>query len=261
LESFNAYAVFRDSAAEGLSGMVLGDPAENTESEQKQVIETIENGTVLHLNKGDEVRNLKPETPGATYTPYMETKMQELCAGVGIPREFLMNSWQGLSWSSSKALWIAGHSKINEIKNWLSKYVKRIVIWKIAKSIKEGILPPVINEQGESEHWKLDIIIPKIESLDRSKEADADTKEFVLGKVSLFEICKREGKDLEEVLTQKANDIIFAKKLANKINEAEKDGFKVNWTDLIGMGKQLTGNEVQAKIEDNNMTGENNESI
>lgn len=234
-------------ASENIGGMNFDQPTEGS-AQPKQILETIEPGQNLHLNQGEKVEQFAVSTPGTSYTPYMETKLTELCAGVGIPKPFLDGNWSGLSWSASKGLWISGHRKIKTIQEWLSKYIKRIIVWRIAKAIKEQDLPPV-EADGVSEHWKVEIIPKTTESLDRYKEVQSDSAEFLLGKTSLFEICKREGKDLEEVLEQKSKDIIYAKHLANKINAEVDDGFKVNWTDLIGYGKQLTSKEVEVKTE------------
>lgn len=234
-------------ASENIGGMNFDQPTEGS-AQPKQILETIEPGQNLHLNQGEKVEQFAVSTPGTSYTPYMETKLTELCAGVGLPKAFLMGEWEGLSFSASRGLWISGHRKIKTLQWWLSKFVKTIVVWRIAKAIKMGDLPPV-EKDGVSEHWKVEIIPPSIESLDPHKQVIADSAEFLLGKTSLFEICKREGKDLEEVLEQKAKDIIYAKRLANEINATVDDGFKVNWTDLIGYGKQLTSKEVEVKTE------------
>lgn len=179
---------------------------------QRQTFKT-EWGQVMEMFPNEDLDLKVSPTPGAQHIPYM--KLQIMLAGTALdfPYEFWTLDFSNADFSRQKAILRMVYKTVNRSwVPWLRSGMQRWWNWRIAKAIKDGVLPPAPTEKNAagmdvSQWYRVEWHAPEEIVTDRQEANQADLMEYQLGITPLSMIVKRRGPaSLEDRLRMKAED-------------------------------------------------------
>ena len=199
-----------------------------------KIYEKIEDGTTYYLGKDEKIESLASNTPNSQYVSFNELILRIIGASLSIPYEFLILDFKQGSFSASKAAMAQTYKTFLNWWTWTcERFCHRLWVWRIAAAIKDRDLPPApVDGRGVSEWWKVEWSQPDYTWIDPEGGVDAATKSFNLGVGSISSFARKQGRDGEDVLREKAGDIATAARLAQELNAA-MPGHDFTWRDLI----------------------------
>ena len=204
-----------------------------------QRVEKVEGLRLLNMRPDESVDPFDSKTPNSEYVKYQTHLIQIMSQALGIPYEFMILMVTG-NFSGSRLGMIWTHHTILEWVNWENRvFNRRLWNWRIAKAIKDGTLPPAPAVNGQSEWWKVEWSLPFWQEIDTDKQAKGDLTEWKMGKKSLKTIIGATGRDRNDVLSEKADDIVVAEQIAE-----EKLGDKRRYKEILDSSQpgDTTGN-------------------
>ena len=212
-----------------------------------QTLEKVETGEIHYLRKGEKLSRIGNDTPGAQFDPFVEKCLRLIGAALGLPYEFVLLDFSQGSFSSSRAALLQTYRTFESWQQWLEFcFLQPTWNWVIAKAIKSGALRPApVDSRGVSEWYKVQWQAPEFGWVDPQNETQAHILKIGAGAESLTQWALKDGKDAEEMLTEKGRDIATAARIAGEINA--QHGTNITWKDLItlGMPGQVTGGQAQ----------------
>ncbi len=225
-------------------------------SDTGQVYETFgDDMLTYYLRNGEDAKLLADDTPGQNYVEHNLFLLKMIGSAVSIPYQFLMLDFSVGGAGNNRAALLQTYRTFDTWQAWLKdKMLQRIWNWRIAKAIKNRELPPAPTDaRGFSEWYKVDWTPPSYDWMDPQKEAAADKEYYNMGRRTLTSLVRQDGKDVRDVLTEKAGEIAIAVEQAQAITKAT--GVSISWRDLINTtlpGQNAGQNEPQqTKAEDN----------
>jgi capsid protein len=173
---------------------------------------------------------------------------------MSIPYQFLIMDFGDGSLGSNRVALMQTYRTFENWQAWLvDRFLQRLWNWRIAKAIKSGELPPApVDKRGFSEWYRVTWVPPEYSWIDPQKEAAANLAEFKLGISSISSFARKRGKDGEDVMREKLEDMASAARLAREINQ--RDGTNFTWRDVIDIaqpGQTAPSNEPQQQGDDN----------
>ena len=234
LDALHAWVVKSDQGAAKIGNLgPRGSQATLADSQQKY--EYFDGGQTYYMKPGESVESLASTTPNSQFVPYSEQMLRMIGAALSIPYEFLVLDFKQGSFSASRAALMQTYRTFSMWQSWLvDTLLQRTWNWRIAKAIREGDLPPApLDTRGVSQWYKVRWSLPDYGWIDPKAEATSNEKEFALGTASITSIAAKRGRDGEEVLREKANDIATAHRIADEINQLH--GTSIGWRDIIGV--------------------------
>jgi capsid protein len=141
--------------------------------------------------------------------------MRMIYARFGLPYDIGQMDFQKGSFAQSKAALTMAYQTFQAWQIWLrDSLMQRLWNWTIARGINDGFLPPApMDARGFSTWYKVDWSFPGREWIDPQDAVQAEMAEYRLGKTSLASIVKKTGRDYEDVLLEKAGEMLYAKRL------------------------------------------------
>lgn len=195
--------------------------------------EKFESGMTHYLRPGEDVRPLNGNTPNSQYDSFVTKTLRLTGAALRLPYEFVAMDFSQGNFSSSRAALLQAYRTFSGWQEWLAGgFLQRVWNWRIAKAIKDGVLPPApVNTKGISQWYQVEWSYPEFQWVDPQAEAQAEQLAFNMGATTLSAIVRKKGRDAEDVLREKGNDIAAAERIAQEINA--EHGTKLTWRDLI----------------------------
>jgi capsid protein len=219
--------------------------------------EKVFNGMVKRLKDGEELNVVESKTPSSVFPTYSELLIRMIGVAVSLPYEFLFLDFSKGSYSSSRAGLIQAYRTFRAEQQWLtSRKMQRLWNWRIAKAVKAGEIsrPPVVN--GVSEWYKVEWSYPEFAWVDPQSEAQSKMLEYNMGATTLTDICQQKGKDYDDQLEIKADEI---RKASIKAQELNKElGTNLTYVDFISTNIPGAKATVQPAVDGgkNNAKGE-----
>lgn len=231
IEAFQAFQIKKDGA--GGPGN-LGARSSTTPSIGSVQPQRLESGTVYYFRPGESAETIGGATPHSQYDSYIERLLRMIGTALGLPYEFVQLDFSNGSFSSSRAAMLQTYRTFTAWQDWLSyEFLQPIWNWRIAKAIKAGDLSPApIGDNGVSEWYKVQWSYPEFGWIDPNSEAISEQREVALGKKSYSAIVRKTGRDIEDVLAEKTNDISLAMEQARILNE-QYPGQSFTWEHLL----------------------------
>jgi len=231
IEAFNAMVVQKDSSGgPGNLGPRTGAGSQIGSTQY----EKMESGIIHYMSPGEQMAMIESKTPHGEHMNYVRLVLRLIGSAIGVPYEFLLLDFSESNFSSSRAALLQTHRTFTGWQEWLtSQFLQRLWNWRIAKAIKNGDLPPApLDDMGRSTWYKVDWGYPEFGWIDPNAEALSEQREFNLGKKTMKDIVAKTGKDLQDVMAQKAKELDAAAQLADDLRAAHPDQ-DFNWTDVI----------------------------
>lgn len=228
MDAMNAWAIKRD----GSNGPGNFGPRNGGSTSVDNVqYERFEGGRTHYLRPGESVESLSSNTPNAEYFEFTRLSLRIIGSALCLPYEFLLLDFSQGNFSSSRAALLQTYRTFSGWQEWTSKINQRIWNWRIAKAIKEKQIRPAPISNGVSEWYKVEWSFPEFGWVDPQAEATTAQIEYNMGVNTLSAITRKKGRDAEDVLREKGNDIATAIRVADQINK--EHGTSITWRDLI----------------------------
>jgi len=187
-------------------------------SKDPQRIEKSSWGRVHNLMPGEDLEAFTMTNPNGEYVPFMEHELRAVAACLNISYEWMMLIFTQGSYSSQRMSRLATLRTFQCNRDWLVKcFLQRLRNWRIAKEIKNGGLPPApVNDNGVSQWWRCNWSQVYMPAADPQKEQAARKEEFNMGVTSLTAETRKLGRDRDDVLREKAQDLKRADEIATE---------------------------------------------
>ena len=198
-----------------------------------QRVEKVEGLRLLNMRPDEDVEAFDSNTPNAQYVEYLRESISIIAARLSLPYEFVMLVFTQGSYSAQRMALIAAHHTIKKWVNWENKvFNKRIWNWRIAKAMKDGVLPLApLDDNGQSEWHQVEWSLPYWQEIDADKQIKGETGKWKLGADSLKSMIAQGGRDRDDVFREKAGDIAAAAKAAAAVSGV--DGVDISWREII----------------------------
>jgi capsid protein len=156
------------------------------------------------------------------------------------------------NYSNARAALIQTYKTFETWQEWLSRgFLQRVWNWRIAKAIRAKDLPPAPRVDGVNQWFRVQWSFPSYEWIDPQNQTQSELLGYQMGKTSLTRVIRSTGADVEDVLREKASELILAKRICD---EAKAQGVTITPDMLIhatipGQVNKQTGEPVQEKEE------------
>jgi capsid protein len=210
--------------------------ASNGNTETRKEVKINEGVNTIEIGTDEEITALEKKTPGAMFNDWMLFQIRLAGLALDMPLEIAFLYFTRGSFSSLKGSIGQYHSAVRVRRSRLEDQVlNRIAEWQIMGSIKKwrlekaagvpealrkGLKPP----ENENEinprlfGWQWDML----PFLEPDKQIKAGVEEYKAVATTLQDINGKRGKDWEDVLEQRAREIVQAKKIAVKHDVPEQ---------------------------------------
>lgn len=238
LDQLNGFSVNREGG--GVPGNLVSRHEANGGTGNQPIAQTVADGIKFWwLGKGESIQSLASNTPNPQFEMFALLTLRFIAASLNVPLEFLIMDYRNLSWSTSRAVVEQAKSTILDWHDWIiTEYARPTILWRLAMAIADREIRPFPIEPRRigglpvSQLFRARFSIPDYAHIQRELEADADEKEWRIGKTSLDEIARKKGlSGREAMLKAKDLDIREAIKLAQAVTA--ETGVPVAWTDYI----------------------------
>lgn len=161
--------------------------------------ETLEPGMMMKLRSGDSIETVVPNFPTPELEPFIVMLARRIGAAVGV-------SWQTVLRDFSKSTYSSARTDLLETWRTYDVYAEELTghldwLWQLVMSdgLRRGALRGVTPADAGLVQW----IAPGRKWVDPMKEAQAAQVELAMGTTTLRDICAAQGKDWEDIQTQR----------------------------------------------------------
>lgn len=187
----------------GTSGFSL--PASYTDAGDypTQKIEYVENAIIEYLRAGEDVKFASPNRPGDAFEPFTKFILRLVAVPLGVSYESISGDYRDVNYSTLKGIrsdeeegFVIRRSDFSHLFN------RRVHEWFLEAAVLTGRLSlPGFYEQRHR-YLRADWMPPGMEPIEPLKEASADEKNLANRTDTLTAICRRKGRDVEDVLAE-----------------------------------------------------------
>ena len=218
------------------------DPAKSSDKEGDLAtrISELDYALIFNGNLGDEVRGIEHNIPGQNFPDAVTMFLRLLGLPLGLPLEIILLDWTKSNFSQSRAVL---EQAFQTFKGWQSLIVggwhSRLYGWKVGQFMAEGSL--ALRDDSLAHDW----IAPQFPWLDQLAEARASAEKVERGYATHAEICKQLGREREDIVKIRDEEIRDAIEKAQKI--LADTGTAVPWQLFAGVPLPGNGSAVAAE--------------
>lgn len=188
-------------------------------------------GSILYGKPGEKASMIGSNQTMVQFSPFVTQLLRLAGLPFGLPLEMVGLDFSKTNYSSARASLLVAHRSFrSQHKEFMNRLMIPIIKWKLLEWIKAGLLE-------ERKDYKISATPPKSLSLDPLKESNAEQIRVKNSFTTLKEICASQNQDYQEILNQRAKEIIEAGRQAEKISKATGEDF--NWRELMGATKDF----------------------
>lgn len=173
-----------------------------------------EPGTIFDLMPGEEVQSFSPGRPNPGFEPFVQAISREVGAGLDLPHEVLMKSFNASYSASRAALEMAWQGFRVERARHVSQFCQPVYADVISEAVARGLLaaPGFMTDPLARRAWLSAVWMgPARPTLDPVKDAQADERYLAMGATTLTRIAaERFGVPWEQVRDRRAEEIASA---------------------------------------------------
>lgn len=171
-------------------------------------IESLEPGMVQYLGTGDTVDFGDPKRPSGTFEPFVLAVLRSIGASLGLPLELVLKDFSRTNYSSARAALLEARRFFRADQTWLAaRLCQPCWEWVLEEAwLREDL--PAVDLFGESrEDWmRVSWIAPGWGWVDPVKEVESSKQAIEANLSTLADECAAQGRDWEDVLTQKKRE-------------------------------------------------------
>lgn len=214
------------NASKYLAFVTSGDPGTFQDARAEydpntgQKIEEMENAIIEYLRPGEDVQMAKPDRPGSQFDPFVRLVLRMLAVTSGLPYEVLSSDYHGLNYNTLRSI-------RNDLIRTITPQQNRL-IWQMCRPVYRefldmaylsGKLSLPLYPQQPYLYQKVEWVPPGVPSADPLKEGKAAVDQIKNNLRSPQETVAARGRDLGEVLDEKAE----AQRMAKERGLTEED--------------------------------------
>lgn len=187
-----------------------------------QRLESLEPGMIEYLSQGQEISAFNPNRPGGTFEPFVDRILRALATGLNLPYEIVAKDFSKTNYSSARAALLQAYRYFRCRQQFLATYLCQPVYeMLLEEAYLRGELDVPDFYQNQYAYTKARWIPQGWQWVDPLKEAESSVMSVEKGLSTLADECASQGKDWEEVLDQRARELVKIKELE------EKNGIKM----------------------------------
>lgn len=186
---------------------LFGDDVNSYLTERSEHQVRLKTGSVIPLFPGEKLSSFNPARPSTLFSPFVETVIRSISAGLGLPFELVSKDFSKVNYSSLRASLLEAWRTFATSRAWLVRHWAQPIyeLW-LEEAVQRGIVEaPGYYERrgawsrcrwlGAGRGW-----------IDEVREAQAAQLRLATGLSTLEEECAQQGRDWEEVLEQRATE-------------------------------------------------------
>ena len=222
----------------------IADRQDPGEQDAMGRLEQFEPGSVYYLEPGEDVTTIASNgRPNVNAIEWLTFRLRQIGAAIGIPYEFLMQDIGKSSFSAAQGVVLQYQSAIEDEQRSLIQFCDKIYRWKLNGWVAAGTLKiPNDVPVPYRVRWQP----PRFRWINRASQVDSDIRYLQLGAMSLDDVASQFGDSAQNIMRQKARNIVDAKEIAEQydiddyrelFNQMETFA-NANFVDLLNMAKQ-----------------------
>ncbi len=177
-------------------------------ADMQSQIQTINGVSVLYMKQGETINKLDPDSVATDYVQFSENTIRLIATARKISYELAFRDYSKVNFASSRASLLQDFKRFDHDQVHLTLHILNDVFktWLEVESLKGTI--KASGMQKSPEKWiKPRWIMPVRSLVDPLKEMVALEKQIALNLTTETDACMANGKDYEEVLRKKANEM------------------------------------------------------
>jgi len=193
----------------------LGNTAETNARGQR--IQELEPGMIDYLGPGEDISAFNPNRPGGQFEPFVDRILRAISTGLNLPYEIVAKDFSKTNYSSARAALLEARRYFMVRQAWLSRKLCQPA-WDMLQeeAFLKNQLPAKTFYEKKSDWCRVRWIAPGWQWVDPVKEAKSSEMAIDIGISTLADEAASQGKDWEEVLEQRAREVVKIKELEDK---------------------------------------------
>lgn len=193
---------------------ITKDPDLSELDDSGQPVDTLEPGTIKELAPGEEFVGFDPTRPNDAFEPFIRMMLRGVAANLGIDFESVSRDFSQSNYSSSRLALIQVKDSYRSLQEFFIETVLQPVFegW-LNVAILNGNLNFPDYETNPDRYSKVRWRPRGWSWVDPWKETQASIEAINAGLSTLTQELSKQGLDIQEVLTERANEIELAKSL------------------------------------------------
>ena len=193
----------------------LGNTAETNARGQR--IQELEPGMIDYLGPGEDISAFNPNRPGGQFEPFVDRILRAISTGLNLPYEIVAKDFSKTNYSSARAALLEARRYFMVRQAWLSRKLCQPA-WDMRQeeAFSKNQLPAKTFYEKKSDWCRVRWIAPGWQWVDPVKEAKSSEMAIDIGISTLADEAASQGKDWEEVLEQRAREVVKIKELEDK---------------------------------------------
>jgi lambda family phage portal protein len=191
------------------------DPSVSTQSDGQKV-QQLEPGMVTYLGRDEEPFNFNPNRPGNTFPPFVEILLRKMSTGLNLPYEFLAKDFTKTNFSGGRqAALLAQKFFDSEQTRLVRQWCRPARTALMREAIMRGdVTPPLeLTPARAAVYFRATWAGPGYGYVDPGVEVDSSLAAVSGGLSTLHDECGRVGRNVNDVMRQRAKEMRLAKRL------------------------------------------------
>lgn len=195
---------------------VASADTEDSDSDGR-LIKEIYPAMVKYLQNGQSIETANPGRPNAQFDPFVNRILKMICGALNLPYNLVAKDFQGINYSSARAALLEARKYFRRRQQFLTMYLCQPVYEMLLEEawLKGEFDAPNFYE-NRFEYTRALWITSGWDYIDPLKEAAAAEKNIQNGTSSVSIEAAAKGLDWEEVMEQRARELVKKKDLENK---------------------------------------------
>ena len=197
------------------TGAQLVDAAGNPISaDQGRFSQDMEPGTYEVVPYGYNLKLLDPQHPNSAMPDFLKWGLRSVASGLGVSYNALGNDAEGVNYTSLRYFLGLERDSWMELQDWFQDEFPEPVrrIWTLS-AIQQKRLPLIDFTKWTQVYWQP----RRWEGPDPAKQAQADEAELKIGSATLTEILLRKGKDFDDHLQERIQELARVRDAAEAV--------------------------------------------
>jgi len=163
-----------------------------------------------YLKQGEKLHEVDPTVAGTRYEEFHKNNLRQLAIGRGVSYELAMRDASSANFSSIRSSLIQDHNLFNYNQtNMTSDFLNIIYFRFIRQMFLADRFSTVSNNKystNQREYYRRQWIAPARAWVDPYKDVKALVEKYNLGVITLSDIAKSEGKDIADIIEERAKE-------------------------------------------------------
>ena len=223
LNTIRYFKSFQDSTVESASARAKliyaveseGMGGYNLESDGKKY-EYMNGVYTRYLKQGEKLHVVDPTVAGTRYEEFHKNNLRQLAIGRGVSYELAMRDASSANFSSIRASIIQDHKLFDYNQANMSNDFLNIIIYRFIRQMALGDRFSTVSSNkyalNQNEYHRRQWIAPARSWVDPYKDVKALVEKYNLGVITLSDIAKSEGKDIADIIEERAKENEMMKK-------------------------------------------------